>query len=111
MKNIPITQYLHPTGNTRAVTCDVDDDVAYRYENVIKPLGLRVTAECIQHSHFVNLCLEEPELGDFVCVLAENLSREPEIVVEALASLIRNFHVEEYKFWRSAQLNGEVLDG
>jgi hypothetical protein len=44
MKEIPITQFLRPDGEVRLVVCDVSDDVADLYEQVIAPRGLRVTA-------------------------------------------------------------------
>ena len=60
MKAIPITQFLRPNGEKRPLVCDVSDDVASLYEQVIAPLGVRITAECLQHSSFVSLCLEDP---------------------------------------------------
>jgi hypothetical protein len=79
MREIPITQFLRPDGEIRNLVCDVSYDVADIYEEVIRPLGVRVTAECIQHSHFVNLCLEEPMIGDQVIrthVNLETIARE-----------------------------------
>ena len=101
MKPIPITQFLYPNGEVRPLVCDVSDDVAAIYESAIKPLGLRITAECLRHTPLVSLCLEEPELGDFACVLAENSMSEPEIVTDAIESMIRKFDHEEFEFWKA----------
>ena len=69
MRPIPITQFLYPKGEKRALTCDVSDDVADKFENEISLRGLRITAECLRNSNFVSLCLEELSLGDFACVV------------------------------------------
>jgi hypothetical protein len=102
MKTIPIIQFLYPRGEKRPLMCDVSDDVADKYENEIAPLGLRITAECLRNSNLVSLCIEEPELGDFVGVLAENRIDKPRIVLDAIESMIRKFNLEEFEFWRKS---------
>jgi hypothetical protein len=101
MREVPIIQFLRPSGDQRALACDVSDETAERYEKVLAPLNVRITAECILPTSMVSLCLEEPIYGDFACVLAENLPDHPEIVREALEAMIWRFDAEEFKSWKA----------
>jgi hypothetical protein len=110
MRPVPITQFLYPNGEKRDLVCDVSDYVAAMYEEVIYPLGLRITAECLQGTPIVSMCLEEPKLGDYSCVLATNSKEEPGIVKDALEALIRRFDIQEFEFWKAQQLGAEEED-
>jgi hypothetical protein len=100
MKPIPIVQFVRPNAEKRFLVCDVSDEVHARYVEVVEPLGLRITAECVTPTSLVSICIEEPDLGDFACVLAENSKDEPGIVRDALEAMIRQFNADDYAVWK-----------
>jgi hypothetical protein len=105
VKTIPITQFLRPNAEKRPRFCDVADDVYDRYMQVVEPLGLQFTAECVPGG-FVSICLEEPTLGDFACQLAINSPKDPGLVRKAVEAMVRKFDAEEFKVWM-AEMNDD----
>lgn len=70
MKEIPFTQFLLPDGRQRPTSIAVDDETFSQYEKVAAA-GLRMTVELLSNG-MVSQCIEDPELGDFDCVVSSN---------------------------------------
>ncbi len=92
---IPFIQFLMPGGLQTAQSTEVGDAEFAAWEKV-RDCGLRMTVELLSDWQTVSMCIEDPELGDFDCVLAPN---GPEVQVK-LSEMLLRFNPAKVPAWR-----------
>lgn len=84
MKSIPFTRFHLPDGRRSETEIEVTDAEFVQFEKV-RAAGFRMTVELLQNG-MVSQCVEDPELGDFDCVVTAN---GPQVTVELSKMLLR----------------------
>jgi len=95
MPEIEITEFIPPMGQTRQITLEVPEKIFKKWE-AIKALGLRITTETLSTGE-VNVCIEEPRLGDFDLFVAPN---KADTVTKLLCSMIEHFNEQDFTHWK-----------
>lgn len=96
MKTIPVWKFTPPNCRKELISCEVEDDEAAKFAEA-QAAGLRFTVERLSTGH-ISMCLEDPALGDFDCVVCDN---GPEVVTKRREMLLR-FNPTELPQWRES---------
>jgi len=89
------TQYIRPNGREVSIEIEVADDLEDQL-HAIRSAGAELTAEVLTTGE-VSLTIEEPDCGDWDCIVVSN---GPD-VVSAVDSLIRRFDRTRFEQWRA----------
>lgn len=95
---IEATQFLRPNGEQRPVTGTVDVECRPGYE-AMRKVGCRLTMEELM-SGDVEVCIEEPELGDYNIRIVSN---GPE-VTRAVEAMLKGFDAKAFEAWKLEML-------
>lgn len=92
---VSMTQFKVPDGREVSVTCDVADDLAANYQQLLDEGG-RLTCEVLTTGG-VSIAIES-ESGDFDIIVCAN---EPNTTKTALETIIRRFDVAQFQKWEA----------
>lgn len=81
-------------------SCDIEGDWQKQLSEIAENQELSFTAEILSTGH-VSLCLENHELGDFMCKIATN-GPGPKSPPAMLAEMLREWSQESYDCWCEA---------
>lgn len=91
---IPFTRFHPPNGRRTETTIEVGEPEFQKYMEAAKA-GFRMTVELLRNGA-VSQCIEDPELGDFACVVCANGPEVP----KKLSEMLLRFNREEASAWR-----------
>ncbi len=91
---VPFTRFTLPNGRQSPDSCFVGDAEFAQWLK-IKEAGFRMTVELLSNGH-VSMCIEDPALGDFDCVVCPN---GPQVPVK-LSEMLMRFDRAAVPAWR-----------
>lgn len=97
-----VTQFHRPNGRTTIEKVALDDRYRETYQ-LVRHLGLRLTAEVLGTANQVSVCLEDPELGD---MLIEIIPIESSIT-PPIEKMLTEFSQEKYNRWSRNMIEAE----